>query len=51
MGTALFSVSGMIKTVECFAVFTCLVIHRIGNRGSQVKIDVGEKTIYLNCTV
>merc|ERR1712062_604882 len=36
MGTALFSTSGMIKTVECFAVFTCLVIHRIGNRGSQV---------------
>ena len=43
MGTALFSVSGMIKTVECFAVFTCLVIHRIGNRGSQVKIDVRGK--------
>merc|ERR1712045_1026971 len=36
MGTALFSTSGMIKTVECFAVFTCVVVHRIGNRGSQV---------------
>jgi len=34
--TALFSISGIFKTVECFAVFTCLVIHRIGNRGSQV---------------
>jgi len=34
--TALFSTSGLFKTVECFAVFTCLVIHRIGNRGSQV---------------
>merc|ERR1712223_494946 len=33
--TALFSTSGLIKTAECFAVFTCLVIHRIGNRGSQ----------------
>ena len=34
--TNLFSTSGLIKTAECFAVFTCLVIHRIGNRGSQV---------------
>merc|ERR1712209_273282 len=34
--TALFSTSGLFKTVECFATFTCLVLHRIGNRGSQV---------------
>merc|ERR1712218_618956 len=40
MGTALFSTSGLIKTAECFAVFTCLVIHRIGNRVSQVSQSV-----------
>merc|ERR1711936_1186017 len=34
--TALFSTSGLFKVFECFAVFTCLVVHRIGNRGSQV---------------
>ena len=34
--TQLLSVSGLFKTFECFAVFICLVIHRIGNNGSQV---------------
>ena len=34
--TALFSTSGLFKVFECFAVFTCMVVHRIGNRGSQV---------------
>ena len=34
--TALFSTSGLFKVFECFAVFTCVVLHRIGNRGSQV---------------
>merc|ERR1712183_578647 len=34
--TALFSTSGLFKVFECFAVFTCVVVHRIGNRGSQV---------------
>merc|ERR550519_735473 len=34
--TQLLSISGLFKTFECFAVFVCLVIHRIGNNGSQV---------------
>merc|ERR1711997_29951 len=34
--TALLSTSGLFKVFECFAVFTCVVVHRIGNRGSQV---------------
>eukprot|EP00092_Neocalanus_flemingeri_P008823 GFUD01009496.1.p1 GENE.GFUD01009496.1~~GFUD01009496.1.p1 ORF type:complete len:171 (-),score=30.23 GFUD01009496.1:134-646(-) len=34
--TVLFSTSGLFKTFETFAVFICLVIHRIGNQGSQV---------------
>merc|ERR1711892_836500 len=29
------STSGMIKAFECFAVFICVVIHRIGNQGDQ----------------
>ena len=36
--TALFSTSGLFKVFECFAVFTCVVLHRIGNRGSQVDL-------------
>lgn len=34
--TVLLEISGLFKIVESFAVFVCLVIHRIGYRGSQV---------------
>merc|ERR1711915_533732 len=34
--TDLFSTSGLFKTFEAFTVFVCVVIHRIGNQGSQV---------------
>jgi len=34
--TALCSTAALFKVFETFAVFTCLVIHRIGNQGSQV---------------
>lgn len=34
--TVLLTTSGMFKIVESFAVFILLVIHRIGNQGSQV---------------
>ena len=36
--TVLFSTSGMFKAVESFAVFVCVVLHRIGNQGSQVRM-------------
>lgn len=31
-----FGLSGWIKIVESFAVFTCLMLHRIGDQGQQV---------------
>jgi len=34
--TVLFSTSGMFKTFEAFTVFVAVVLHRIGNQGSQV---------------
>ena len=34
--TVLLEISGLFKIVESFAVFVCIVIHRIGYRGSQV---------------
>ncbi|XP_023344791.1 uncharacterized protein LOC111714021 [Eurytemora carolleeae] len=34
--TGLLETSSLFKVFECFSVFVALVIHRIGNRGSQV---------------
>jgi hypothetical protein len=31
-----FSLSGFLKITESFAVFTCLMLHRIGYYGKQV---------------
>ena len=39
MGTVLLTTSGMFKIIESFAVFTLLVMHRIGNQGYQVRQD------------
>lgn len=31
-----FRISGLLKIVECLAIFTCLMLHRIGDRTYQV---------------
>jgi hypothetical protein len=41
--TVLLELSGLFKIVESFAVFVCLVLHRIGYRGSQVRFKKARK--------
>lgn len=37
-----FGLSGWIKIVESLAVFTCLMLHRIGDQGQQVILSTHE---------
>lgn len=35
-----FRLSGLIKILESCAIFVCMMLHRIGNRGNQVTMDI-----------